>query len=81
MSSIEIIIVDVVSLVKRIGKLDGEVPTDKDIYADLGVESLNSIEILVALEEQFGLVIDDTKFIKARTIQGLAELVHGSKAA
>lgn len=81
MSPIEIITIDVASLVKRIGKLDGEVPTDKDIYSDLGVESLNSIEILVALEEAFGLTIDDTKFIKARTIQGLAKLVHGLRAA
>ena len=71
----------IAELVGKIGKVQGEVPPDKDIYADLGVESVNSIEILLALEDQFGIAIDDTQFIKARTVQLLIDLVLHAKAA
>lgn len=71
----------ITAMVASIGKVDGEVPPDKDIYADLGVESINSIEILLALEDHFGITIDDIEFIKARTVSLLTELVYRTQAA
>ena len=72
---------EITEMVRNIGKVQGEVPPDKDIYADLGVESINSIEILLALEDKFGIAIDDTRFIKARTVQLLIDLVIQTRAA
>ncbi len=66
---------NVASVIREVGEVNGEIPAEVDIYADLGIESVNSIGILFALEEKFGISIDDTKFVKARTLNGLMELV------
>ena len=66
---------DVVSIVATCGKLSGPIPPDKDLYRDLGVESVNAISILLALEGRFGGAIDDTRFVEARTVNGLVNLV------
>jgi acyl carrier protein len=66
---------DVASVVREVAKLNGNLEIDKDLYTELGVESVNAIGILLALEEKFGIAIDDSEFIQARTITKLADLV------
>lgn len=66
---------EVISILKEVGKIEGDIPQDSDIYSELGVESVNSISILLALEEKFNLAIDDNEFIKARTLSKLVSLV------
>ena len=70
---------DIIHILKDVGKVDGEILPDSDIYADLGVESVNSISILLALEDKFSIAIDDNQFILARTLAKLTELVKDSK--
>lgn len=72
---------DVVSIVETCGKLAGPIPPDKDLYSDLGVESVNAISILLALEGRLGTTIDDTRFVEARTLNGLVDLVAEAKLA
>lgn len=72
---------EIAELVKSIGKIKGQVHFDKDIYAELGVESVYSIELLLALEDSYGIAIDDTQFVKARTVQALTRLVLETRAA
>ncbi len=81
MSDISDIRKDVVSIVETCGKLAGPIPPDKDLYSDLGVESVNAISILLALESRLGTAIDDTRFVEARTLNGLVDLVAGTKLA
>ena len=66
---------NIATVIQEVGEIDREIDADEDIYSDLGVESVNSIGILFALEERFGISIDDTQFIKARTLNSLTELV------
>jgi acyl carrier protein len=66
---------DVVAIIESCGKLRGPIPPDKDLYTDLGVESVNAISILLALEGRFRTTIDDARFIEARTLNGLVNLV------
>ena len=66
---------NIASVIREAGEVEGEIPANVDIYTDLGVESVNAIGILFALEEKFGISIDDADFIKARTLTGLTELV------
>ncbi len=72
---------DVMSIVETCGKLAGPIPPDKDLYSDLGVESVNAISILLALESRLGTTIDDTRFVEARTLNGLVDLVAEAKLA
>ncbi len=71
----------VANLVIRYGKVDENPDPEKDIYGELGVDSVTSIDLLLALENQFSISIDDVQFIKARTITQLAEMVSDLHAA
>ena len=43
MSDISDIRKDVMAIIETCGKLAGPIPPDKDLYSDLGVESVNAI--------------------------------------
>lgn len=45
-----------------------EVRLDKDIYQDLGADSLDQVEILMAFEEEYGIEIADEDAEKCRTV-------------
>jgi len=70
---------DVVSIIQIHGKVQGPIPPDKDLYADLGIESVNAISILLALEGRFHTAIDDGRFIEARTVNGLVNLLASAQ--
>lgn len=65
----------VVSILHEFGKLSGTVPPDKDLYSELGVQSVNAISILLGLEDKFSISINDTEFVQARTLGQLVSLV------
>ena len=66
-------------IVRDVGRLAGDMPDDSDLYAELGVASVNAIAILLALEERFATTIDDNKFVRARSVKQLVELVQDSQ--
>lgn len=68
-------------IVRDVGRLAGDIPDDSDLYAELGVASVNAIAILLALEERFATTIDDNKFVRARSVKQLVELVQGPQEA
>ncbi len=71
---------DVESIVRTYGKLKEPIPGDRDLYTDLGVESVNAISILLALETRFQAPIDDARFVEARTLDGLVGLIATTQA-
>ena len=78
MHSDETIIKSITEILQSVGKIESEILPESDIYTELGVESVNSISILLTLEEKFDIVIDDNAFIQARTLTKLVELVRAS---
>ena len=66
----------VIAVVREQGHVDGNLPLDADLYSEVGVESTRSILILVALEETFGMTIDDSEFVKSRSVNSLVDLVR-----
>ncbi len=49
------------------------------LYDDLGLESVQALNLLLALEERFGVSLDDQKFIQCTTVASLAELITESQ--
>ena len=70
---------DVLSIIEPFIKNGKDVDLEKDLYSDLGVESVNAIQILLTLEENFAISIDDNDFIKARSAQQIIALVQKLK--
>ena len=60
-------------LIQDIGGFAGLAP-DQDIY-EAGLESVRSLDLLIAIEEAHGITIPDDRFIECRTAQALAALV------
>ena len=53
-----------------------ELSEDTDIVADLGADSLDVVEMMVALEEEFGILIEDEKIAELKTIGDVVDCVE-----
>lgn len=50
-----------------------------DLYSDLGMASLKAMELLMDLEERYGISVPDEEFIQATSLERLAAMVHRLK--
>lgn len=64
-------------IVADIAKTDdpSQVPTEGDLYRDLGVKSTAALDLLLSLEEEFNVSIPDDQFGDARTVASLAQMI------
>jgi acyl carrier protein len=54
-----------------------EVKLEHDVHEDLGADSLDMVEIVMALEEEFNLDIEDDKAVLWRSPQQAADYLYG----
>lgn len=52
---------------------------DTNIYDDLRADSLDIVEIIMAIEEEFGIWTDDKEVEKVRTVGDLIRLINEKK--
>ena len=52
---------------------------ESNIIEDLGADSLNVIEMLMTLEDEFGITIPDDKINQIKTVGQIVELIEESK--
>lgn len=76
---------DVLGNIRRIlcNSLDrdpGEITPDSRLVEDLGADSLDSVELVMALEDELGIEIYDSELDGVKTVGQLVEIV-GSKLA
>lgn len=50
---------------------------DSNLMADLAADSLDAVEIIMAVEEEYDLAIPDDDAEKFRTVRDLVEYVNG----
>lgn len=58
-------------LVEQLGIDEGEITPDADLYDDLGADSLDGVEIVMCIEEEFGIAIDDDETEGLRRVNDL----------
>ena len=52
---------------------------ETDIEDDLGADSLDAVELIVAFEEEFGISVPDDDILALRTVGDIAEYIENEK--
>ena len=64
-------------IVEQLGVDEDEVKSGASFVDDLGADSLDVVELVMALEEEFGLEISDEDAEKLATVQQATEYIQG----
>ncbi|MEO2158561.1 MAG: acyl carrier protein [bacterium] len=77
---------DIASTVKRIimeelGVDPGKVTNDASFVDDLGADSLDTVELVMAFEEEFDIEITDEDAEKMRTVSDVIKYVSGTRTS
>lgn len=60
-------------------KVDKDAVTEHVRFEDLGADSLDMVQIVMKLEEQFGMEINDEDAEKMETLSDVVEYVHARR--
>jgi len=78
MAAIEDKIIDII--VEKLGVERAEVTPEAVFVDDLGADSLDLVELIMAMEEEFGMEIADEDAEKLRTVQDVISFVKARAA-
>ena len=62
-------------IVEQLGVDTGEVTTQASFVNDLGADSLDTVELVMALEEEFDIEIPDEEAEKIQTVQQAVDYI------
>jgi acyl carrier protein len=66
----------VIAVTSRILKMDpSEIKPEHAFTTDLGAESVQSIELLAAFDEEFGIEMDEDEALSVQTVGGAVEFI------
>lgn len=63
-------------IAEQLGVAKDTITKDSNILEDLGADSLDIIEMLMTLEEEYGITIPDEKINQVKTVGGICELIE-----
>ncbi len=56
-----------------------KVTLEANLKEDLGADSIDAVEVIMALEDEFGVHIDDDAATKISTVKDLVDYIENSK--
>ena len=68
-------------IVEQLGVDEDEVTPDASFVADLGADSLDTVELVMAFEEEFGIEIPDEDAEKITTVQNAIDYANAHQKA
>jgi len=78
MGAVEDKVIDII--VDKLGVERSEVTPEAVFVDDLGADSLDLVELIMAMEEEFGFEIADEEAEKLRTVQDVISFVQARQA-
>ena len=68
-------------IAKKLNKKAEEVPLQARLVEDLGADSLDIVELLMTLEDEYGITIPDQDAMKLSTIGDIVKFMEGQKTS
>lgn len=66
-------------IVDELGVDAEEVTLEADLNDDLGADSLDAVELIMALEDEFDIKVSDEAAQSFKTVQQIVEFIKGAK--
>ncbi len=63
-------------IAEELGVEKDAIDVDSDLAEDLGADSLDAVELIMAIEEEFDIEIDDTAATKIKTVQDILDYLE-----
>jgi acyl carrier protein len=74
---LETIRVELRQLLTDLASLPEGFDEQANLYSDLGMPSMKAMELLMVLEERYGVSVPDDEFIEATSLDRLAGMLQG----
>lgn len=65
---------------RQLGMENEKISAESQIVHDLGADSLDLIQIVIAIEEEFGITVEEDEYADADTIEKITQLVDSKIA-
>ena len=62
-------------LVEKLGISEDKITPDSEIIKDLGAASLDLVEMLLSLEENFGVTVSDEQTENIKTVKDIVDII------
>lgn len=66
-------------VVEQLGVDEDQVTLEANFIEDLGADSLDTVELIMAFEEEFDIEIPDTEAEKIKTVQDVVNYIEANK--
>jgi len=66
-------------IVDKLGVEEDKIETNSSFVDDLGADSLDTVELIMQLEEEFGIEIPDESAEKMTTVQQAVDYIEGNQ--
>ncbi len=70
----------VIDILKQLGVPESAITDQTHFSRDLGLDSLDSIDLIMQLEQEFGIRIPDEDYEKLTTMQGVLDYLEAEHA-
>lgn len=66
-------------IANQLNKSVSDITEDKDVKADLGADSLDIVEMIMAFEDEFGISVEDEEGANIKTVGDIIKIIEEKK--